>query len=59
MDVIALATYPTLPGVQVNVRILGTINMIDNGEIDTKLFGVFANDPRFDTYQKLDDVPLH
>lgn len=59
LDVIALATYPTMPGVQVNVRILGTINMIDDGEIDTKLFGVFANDPRFATYEKLSDVPGH
>jgi inorganic pyrophosphatase len=33
--------------------------MIDAGEIDTKLFGVFADDPRFDTYQKLKDVPQH
>lgn len=59
LDVISLATYPTLPGVEVNVRILGTIRMVDNGEIDTKLFGVLANDPRFDTYQKLNDVPQH
>jgi len=52
-------TEPTLPGVQVNVRILGNIKMIDNGEVDTKLFGVFADDPRFDTYKKLNDVPKH
>ncbi|ATG97284.1 inorganic diphosphatase [Mesoplasma lactucae] len=59
LDVIALATYPTMPGVQVNVRILGTIDMIDDGEIDTKLFGVFADDPRFSTFTKLDEVPQH
>ncbi|ATZ18845.1 inorganic pyrophosphatase [Williamsoniiplasma somnilux] len=59
LDVISLCTYPTLPGVEVNVRILGAIKMIDNGEIDTKLFGVFANDPRFDTYNNFKDVPQH
>lgn len=59
LDVISLATYPTMPGVEVNVRILGSIKMIDAGEIDTKLFGVFSDDPRFASYQKLSDVPQH
>ncbi|WP_338971709.1 inorganic diphosphatase [Spiroplasma endosymbiont of Panorpa germanica] len=59
LDVISLVTYPTLPGVAVKVRILGSIKMIDNGEIDTKLFGVFNDDPRFNSYQKLSDVPQH
>ncbi|AHI53659.1 inorganic pyrophosphatase [Spiroplasma sabaudiense Ar-1343] len=59
LDVISLVTYPTLPGVAVNIRILGSIKMIDNGEIDTKLFGVFHDDPRFDTYKNLEDVPQH
>ena len=59
LDVISLCTYPTLPGVQVNVRILGAIKMIDAGEIDTKLFGVFNDDPRFNSYQNLKDVPEH
>ncbi|PPE06792.1 inorganic diphosphatase [Mesoplasma corruscae] len=59
LDVISLCTYPTLPGVQVSVRILGSIKMIDAGEIDTKLFGVFNDDPRFSDYQTLKDVPQH
>ncbi|WP_342268658.1 inorganic diphosphatase [Spiroplasma endosymbiont of Aspidapion aeneum] len=59
LDVISLATYPTMPGVCVNIRILGSIKMIDAGEIDTKLFGVFADDPRFNDYKTLNDVPKH
>ncbi|ATZ17448.1 inorganic pyrophosphatase [Williamsoniiplasma luminosum] len=59
LDVISLCTYPTLPGVEVDVRILGSIKMIDAGEIDTKLFGVFNDDPRFKSYEKLSDVPQH
>lgn len=59
LDVIALATYPTIPGVEVRVRVLGSIKMIDNGEIDTKIFGVFADDPRFNAYKKISDVPQH
>lgn len=59
LDVVALATYPTFPGVEVRIRVLGSIKMIDNGEIDTKLFGVFADDPRFNEYKTLKDVPKH
>lgn len=58
LDVISLSTYPTITGCQINVRILGTIDMIDNGEIDTKLISVIANDPRFDHIKKLKDIPL-
>jgi inorganic pyrophosphatase len=41
------------------VRILGSIKMIDAGEIDTKLFAVFADDPRFTAFQTINDVPQH
>ncbi|WP_342252431.1 inorganic diphosphatase [Spiroplasma endosymbiont of Amphibalanus improvisus] len=59
LDVISLITYPTVPGCQIKVRILGTIKMIDNGEPDTKIFGVVDSDPRFNHIQTLEDVPQH
>lgn len=59
LDIISLITYPTFPGCLVDVRILGTIKMIDGGEIDTKVFGVVASDPRFDDFKTLKDVPSH
>lgn len=59
LDIISLITYPTFPGCLLEIRILGMIKMIDNGEIDTKLFGVVNSDPRFNAYQNLEDVPPH
>lgn len=59
LDVISLITYPTFPGCMIEVRILGAIEMIDGGEIDTKIFGVVKSDPRFKDYQTLKDVPKH
>lgn len=59
LDIISLITYPTFPGCLVDVRILGTIKMIDSGEIDTKVFGVVASDPRFNDFKTLTDVPSH
>lgn len=59
LDIISLITYPTFPGCLIEIRILGTIKMIDGGEIDTKLFGVVASDPRFNDFKALSDVPQH
>lgn len=59
LDIISLITYPTIPGCEINVRILGAIKMIDDGQIDTKIIGVINVDPRWDNIQKLDDVPKH
>jgi len=59
LDVIFLSTYKTFPGCHVDVKILGTINMIDDNEIDTKLFGVMANDKRFEHTNNLDDVSIN
>ena len=59
LDVISLSTYPTVPGCVVPIRILGTIRMIDDGSVDTKLVGVIANDPRFDFIKTIQDFPEH
>lgn len=59
LDVISLITYPTFSGCLIEIRVLGAIEMIDGGEIDTKVFGVPKSDPRFNHYQTLKDVPQH
>ncbi len=59
LDIICLNTYPTIPGCKINARVVGTINMIDNNEIDTKLVGVFNDDPRWNHIKSLNDIPEH
>lgn len=59
LDAILLSTYPTIPGCQVEARIIGALKMIDNGEKDTKLIGVINNDPRFDHIQSFEDLAQH
>jgi len=59
LDVIFLTTYKTFPGCHVDVKVLGTINMIDSNEIDTKLFGVCAYDKRFEDINHIDDVSIN
>lgn len=41
-----------------NVRVVGALKMEDEGETDTKLLGVHADDHRLDQVQTLKDLPL-
>ncbi|MBO0223004.1 inorganic diphosphatase, partial [Vibrio parahaemolyticus] len=57
LDGIILSTYPLLPGVVVDVRIIGMVDMQDEKGGDAKILGVIAEDPRWDHIQDLSDVP--
>lgn len=57
LDGLILSTYPLLPGVVVDVRIIGMVDMQDEKGGDAKILGVVAEDPRFDHIQDLADVP--
>ncbi|GIW30499.1 inorganic diphosphatase [Meiothermus taiwanensis] len=57
LDGIILSTYPLLPGVVVDVRIVGMVDMQDEKGGDAKIIGVVAEDPRWDHIQDLSDVP--
>lgn len=59
VDVMVLMTFPTLPGVVMNVRPLGFLEMSDEKGRDQKVLAVPADDPRFADYQELSDVPSH
>lgn len=57
LDGIILSTYPLLPGVVVDVRIIGMVDMQDEKGGDAKILSVVAEDPRWDHIQDLSDVP--
>jgi len=59
LDVVVLTTYPLMPGILLEVRVLGVMNMIDAGESDAKIISVPATDPRFDEMLDLDSIPSH
>ncbi len=59
LDVVVIATYPLAPGILVKVRPVGMLNMIDDGENDTKIIGVPEKDPRFDEVHDITDVNKH
>lgn len=59
LDILILSNSPTFPGCIVNARILGYLDLIDNGYKDEKVIAVPVNDPRFNEYINLDSVPKH
>lgn len=59
LDVIVIATAPLIPGVLVDVRPVGVMDMIDSGESDAKILAVPIGDPRFGHVQDLKDVNPH
>ena len=59
LDVVLLTTNPLIPGVLVDVRPVAVVNMIDEGESDSKIIAVPVNDPRFDHVRDLEDINKH
>ncbi len=59
LDVLVMTTYPLLPGVLLEARVLGVMDMIDDGESDAKIITVPAKDPRFAHINDLSDIPAH
>lgn len=58
-DVLLFSTNPIPPGVVVEARAIGFMNMEDSGEIDNKILAVPTEDPRFAHVQSLAELPEH
>lgn len=59
LDVVVFSDQPLIVGACVPVRILGALDMVDAGEIDTKLIGVIACDPRYRAITRFDQLDQH
>ncbi len=59
LDVLVISDHSFGVGVEVPVRILGAVKMIDGGETDTKLIAVIDVDPRYANIKTMEDVEEH
>jgi len=59
LDILVLTTFPTFPGCIIKSRVLGYLELIDNGFSDEKVIAVNATDPRYDHIKSLNDLPEH
>lgn len=59
LDCLVIADQSIGTGITVPTRIIGAMEMIDDGETDTKLIGVIDCDPRFTHIKTLNDLNPH
>jgi inorganic pyrophosphatase len=59
LDILVLASSKTFPGCVVDARIVGYLEVVDNGENDEKLIGVVDSDPRFSHINEVADIQQH
>lgn len=59
LDVLVLVHQPSFPGVMIEVRPVGLLNMVDNDERDQKVLAVPNRNPRFDQVHTMDQIFPH
>lgn len=59
LDVLVMTNNPTFPGCVITARPIGVFKMIDKGERDYKILAVPANDPSFNEYWDVSNIPSH
>ncbi|MEK6930776.1 MAG: inorganic diphosphatase, partial [Thermoproteota archaeon] len=47
LDALVLVTNPTYPGILIEARPIGLLQMTDDGKLDDKIICVSINDPRY------------
>ncbi len=59
LDVMLLCSQPIEPMTLVRAYPIGVISMIDNGRNDEKIIAIPFNDPNYNSYKNIDDLPKH
>jgi inorganic pyrophosphatase len=59
LDVLILAAEPVYPLTMVQARPIGLMTMVDQDELDYKIIAVGINDPEYNTYHDVHELPKH
>ena len=59
LDILVLITNPTHPGIIITTRPIGVLIMEDEKGVDEKILGIALNDPIYNDYFELEDIPKH
>ena len=59
LDVLIICTEPLLPLTLVRCYPIGVITMIDNGRNDEKIIAIPFNDPTYNCYHNISELPTH
>ena len=59
LDALVMINQSTFPGCVVTARVLGIFQMLDQDDADDKVLAVVQDDPLYQDYRELSDVPRH
>lgn len=59
LDIFVYCSEPIQPLSLVKCRAIGSVEMVDNNESDTKIIAVPLGDPQYSQYNEIDDLPPH
>ena len=59
LDVLVLCSESLIPLSLVRCYPIGVISMIDNGKNDEKIIAIPFNDPMYNMYKSIDELPVH
>ncbi len=59
LDVLVLCSESLDPLTLVNCYPVGMVTMLDNGQVDEKIIAIPLNDPLYNEYKSIDNLPKH
>src|ERR1700712_1136275 len=59
LDILVITSLPVVPMCLMEAKVMGVMQMIDNGEGDDKIIAVAANDPSVNHYNNIEEMPKH
>lgn len=59
LDILVLSQYPVCPLCIMRARPIGVMKMVDGGESDDKIIAVHEDDPLYNCYLHIDQLPPH
>src|SRR3954468_23649678 len=59
LDILVITSLSIQPLTLVEAKVIGVMQMIDNGDSDDKIIAVAANDPGVNHYTNIEQLPQH
>ena len=59
LDILVITSLPVVPLTMMDAKVIGVMQMIDQGESDDKIIAVAANDPTVNHYNNIEELQPH
>ncbi len=59
LDILVITSLPVQPLTLMDAKVIGVMQMIDQGDSDDKIIAVAANDPGVNHYNNIEELPKH